>query len=157
MAHPCLRRGAAALALLAAGSAGAVEADPAFGHWLVDSGKAIVRLGPCGESACAEVVWLESEFDEQGEPRRDARNPDPALRDRTMCGLEIMWGLRREAPGDWRNGHVYNGRDGKTYGVRLSRQEDGTLKVRGYLGVPLLGKSQVWTPVEDDRGGCEGV
>ena len=44
--------------------------------------------------------------------------------------------------------------DGATYSAEIRAVSASELEVRGYLGVPVLGKSQIWTRVGDDRGGC---
>ena len=36
----------------------------------------------------------------------------------------------------------------------MELRDNGTLKLRGYLLLPLFGKSQTWTRMADDRGGC---
>ena len=56
--------------------------------------------------------------------------------------------------GSWQNGWLYNPRDGSTYSAEIHALSPSELEVRGYVGVSLLGKSQVWTRVGDDRGGC---
>ena len=127
-------RGAAALLSLGlALPAGATPQDPAFGHWLTENGRAIVRIAPCDSAACGHVVWTE------GQGRR--------------CGATILGALRREGPGRWAGGYVEDPRDGTRYAARL-RAEGMRLELRGYVGLPLLGRSQTWTRVPDDRGGC---
>ncbi len=153
MALARIARRAAALSFLASGATAAAD-DPAFGLWLVESGDAIIRIGPCGDRACGEIAWLRRPSDADGALLRDVRNPDPALRDRPLCGLPLLSGFRREAHGAWRDGEIYNGRNGKTYSAQFTFQDDGTLKLRGYVGLPILGASQVWTRAGDDRGGC---
>jgi uncharacterized protein (DUF2147 family) len=55
-------------------------------------------------------------------------------------GLKILWGLR---PGDgrWVNGYAYDPDSGKTYRATAEQTDDNHLKFRGYVGIPLLGKS----------------
>jgi uncharacterized protein (DUF2147 family) len=55
-----------------------------------------------------------------------------------------MWGVRKD--GDvWDGGRILNPADGKTYKVRLSVIDNGQkLEVRGYIGVPMMGQSQIW-------------
>lgn len=147
-------------AMMLATQASASVADPAFGRWLVESGKAIIEIGPCagsgGAKACGRIVWLQAPLDENGALKVDGNNPDPALRVRPLCGLELIGGFERDAPGSWSDGWIYNARDGEVYDARLSVEEGGKLEVRGYVGITLLGSSQYWTPVEDDAGGCPG-
>lgn len=150
-----LLRGVAAFAVLTvAASAGAQAADPVFGHWLTESKRAIVEISPCGENACGKVVWLLEPNDDSGQPKTDVKNEDENLRSRPVCGLEMLGSFTKEAEGEWEDGTIYNGEDGKTYNAFMEMQDDGTLKVRGYVGISLLGKSQIWTREENNRGGC---
>lgn len=41
-------------------------------------------------------------------------------------------------------GSILNPKDGRVYNCLVSLKDDKTLKVRGYLGVPLLGRTQYW-------------
>lgn len=120
----------------ARGGAGEETRDPAFGHWLTANERAIVRIAPCDGEACGTIVWT----------RGQGRN----------CGTRILGELTREAPGRWTGGYVLDPRKGSRYGAELSA-EGARLTLRGYLGLPLLGRSQVWTRVEGDRGGCPAV
>lgn len=129
-------------------------ADPAHGYWLTENRKAIVRLAPCGRDTCGQMVWVENAVDDTGQPKRDVKNADTAKRQRTICGLELVGGLSKADEGAWQDGWLYNPRDGATYSARIRTVSQSELEVRGYLGAPVLGKSQIWTRVGDDRGGC---
>jgi uncharacterized protein (DUF2147 family) len=69
-------------------------------------------------------------------------------RNHPIDGLEIIRGARRD--GDrWTDGTILNPNNGKTYGVDLSVAEGGrVLRVRGYLGISLLGRTQSWTRLD---------
>jgi len=75
--------------------------------------------------------------------KKDVKNPDPKLRDRTLKGIVIMWNLRFE-DGEYVGGYCYNPRDGNTYRVKFKLLSATQLRLRGYLAVPLLGQSQEW-------------
>lgn len=139
--------------LLLGGQASAAD-DPVIGFWMVESGRAIVEVEPCGASVCGEIVWLIEPLDAAGAPKTDLNNVDETLRDRPVCGLSLIRGFKQDGPGEWSGGEIYNGEDGETYTAYLEMQSDGKLKVRGYVGVPILGKSQIWTREANDRGGC---
>jgi uncharacterized protein (DUF2147 family) len=64
--------------------------------------------------------------------------------DKPVVGMTIMWGVKRD--GDvWNGGQILDPHIGKTYKVRLKLADGGRkLDVRGYIGFPLLGRSQVW-------------
>jgi len=152
-----MRRAGLGLALAAVALPGVATAtmDRAFGYWLTENEKAIIQLYGCGDAACGKIVWLAEPLGEDGAPKTDKNNPDPAMQDRLLCGLELIGGLRRaEQPGDWEGGAIYNSQDGAEYSVEVMTEAWDMLEVRGYLGVSLLGKSQVWTRVPSDRGGC---
>ncbi|MCY0386399.1 DUF2147 domain-containing protein [Robbsia sp. Bb-Pol-6] len=65
-------------------------------------------------------------------------------KDQPMQGLTIIRHLRQN--GDlWEGGEILDPENGKTYHCRLQLADHGEhLIVRGYLGVPLLGRSQTW-------------
>jgi uncharacterized protein (DUF2147 family) len=139
-----------------AGSAAAAT-DPVFGRWLVEDGEAVVEIVPCGAEACGRLVWLKDRWDADGRPKRDANNPDPAARRRPLCGLPLISGLQRARDGAWEDGEIYSARDGRTYGVEIRPRGDGRLHVRGYLGISLLGGSQIWAREGGRRGSCTGI
>jgi len=59
-------------------------------------------------------------------------------------GMVIMWGVKKD--GDvWDGGQILDPNNGKTYRVKLSLKENGQkLDVRGYIGMPMLGRTQTW-------------
>lgn len=128
--------------------------DAAHGYWLTANGKAIIHMAPCGSQICGQMVWTATPRDDAGKLKLDVKNSDDALRTRPICGLQLLGGMKRKLAGSWQNGWIYNPRDGETYSADISAVSKDELKVRGYLGLKLLGKSQIWTRVSDDRGGC---
>jgi len=136
-------RHASLLCLLLAAPAAAQD-DPAFGFWRTESGAAVVAVAPCGAQACGTIVSLAEPTFADGAPKTDRRNPDPALRDRPVCGMALMGGFDRDAPGVWSGGEIYSAEDGETYSATM-RAEGDRLRLRGYVGLPVFGATQVWT------------
>jgi uncharacterized protein (DUF2147 family) len=65
-----------------------------------------------------------------------------------LLGLTILRGVRASADeaGVWDGGDILDPDNGKVYRVRLRPSDDGkTMEVRGYIGFPLLGRTQIWT------------
>ena len=139
--------------LLAAASPALAEGDGIVGVWRTDptdKGYAHVEVTRRDGVYEGRVVWLsEPDFPpgdpEAGRPKADRFNPDPELRGRPILGLSLMGGFRY-AEGAWKGGQIYDPETGKTYRCVLRLGEDGSLRVRGYVGVSLLGRTTVWVP-----------
>jgi len=62
-------------------------------------------------------------------------------------GLTILYGLRHADERTWVDGKIYNPDDGTDYNARMSIQDDGSLRVRAYLLLPLFGRTLIWKRV----------
>ena len=72
-------------------------------------------------------------------------------KDKPVVGMTLIKGVKRSDSdkGRWDGGEILDPNNGKTYKVRLTPGEGGkTLAVRGYIGAPLLGRTQTWVRVE---------
>ncbi|MGF1502932.1 MAG: DUF2147 domain-containing protein [Paracoccaceae bacterium] len=150
------RKAPVVAAVLAAGIAATSvgRADVPAGYWLTENGRAIVQIEPCGSSICGRLAWLANPTQSDGTPKRDENNPDRGARMQTLCGLELIGEFMRARDDRWEGGYIYNPRDGKKYSAWLALDGSDRLKVRGYLGLPLLGQTQTWTRIDGNRGGC---
>ena len=127
---------------------GSATADKIFGAWATEEGKAHVEITSCGKNLCGSIIWLKEPLDEQGQPKHDENNPDIALQSRRILGLPLLANFTAGDEADiWENGSIYNPEDGEIYSCTITFLDSNTLKVRGYVGLPLFGKTQVWTRV----------
>jgi uncharacterized protein (DUF2147 family) len=71
-------------------------------------------------------------------------------KDKPMIGLEVVRGVKRaEAENTWDGGTILDAGEGKIYKVRMQPVDGGKkLEVRGYVGTPMLGRTQTWIRVE---------
>lgn len=77
----------------------------------------------------------------------DQNNPDASLRSQPLCGLQVGRGFKASDDGNKaEGGSVYDPNNGKTYSAALEAVGD-VLKLRGYLGVKFLGRTEQWTRV----------
>ena len=138
-----------------AGFAHAASPD-AKGFWLTENDKAIVEFSECGEQKlCGHIVWTANPRDAAGKLKLDVENPDPALRKQPVCGIKLIGDMQPASTSEYKDGWVYNPRNGKTYDARVEVLSRDRLKMRGFLGISLLGRSQTWTRVSDARSGCD--
>ena len=137
-------RTALILALIGLSGAVAQAGDPS-GLWWTEDDKGKMRVYRCGEAYCAEVVELSEPLDEEtGKPRLDKANPDPELRDRPVVGLNVLRiPAEPDSKGVLRNGRIYDPESGKTYKC-IVWEDGGLLKLKGYVGIPLLGRKTEW-------------
>jgi uncharacterized protein (DUF2147 family) len=71
-----------------------------------------------------------------------------ALKGQPIEGLVIMQGLKRSGD-QFSGGHILDPDSGQYYRVKMTVGSEGqTLRVRGYLGISLLGRTQTWYRVE---------
>ena len=127
--------------------AGLAEAQDPQGVWLTEEGDAKIEIQTCDDTYCGKLVWLKEPLEENGDPKLDDENPDPKLRDRPLLGLQLLtgFGLEPNKKGLYENGKIYDAESGKTYSCQMSFKNNDELKIRGYLGISLLGRTTVWT------------
>ncbi len=78
--------------------------------------------------------------------RKDVNNPDKALRQRNLLGLDLLTNFNYE-DGLYKNGSVYDPNNGKTYSCKITF--DGpNLKVRGYIGLSLFGRTEIFERIK---------
>ena len=64
-------------------------------------------------------------------------------KDAKLLGMIIMWGLEQDGD-QWEGGRIMDPENGKTYKCYIEEVEKGKLKVRGFVGIAALGRTQYW-------------
>jgi uncharacterized protein (DUF2147 family) len=119
----------------------AVSAIVPEGAWFID-GAAAVQIFDCSGQLCGRIIWLRTARDTAGRLVRDNKNPEPASRQRPLCGLTILHGLQPAGLDHWNSGSLYNPHDGQTYRVSAELRSADVFVARIYLGVPLFGETK---------------
>src|SRR6266851_2164665 len=123
------------------------------GLWYAEGGAAEVEIRPCSDGLCGKIIWLRSPIGDDGCELRDDKNPDLNARNRKIVGLEILRDLKTadDEGNEWAGGTIYDPTSGRTYSCRLRMDGTDKLKLRGYLGISLLGRTATWTRVGVER------
>jgi len=120
------------------------HADDIIGMWLTEKNEAIIQIFKTNDGKYSgKIIWLKEPLTEKGTPKKDIKNPNPELRNRPILNLVIMNGFEFNGK-EWINGTIYDAESGKTYKALISLTDKNTLKLRGYIGSPLLGRTTIW-------------
>ncbi|MGC9361516.1 MAG: DUF2147 domain-containing protein [Candidatus Syntrophosphaera sp.] len=92
-----------------------------------------------------KIVWLKEPNDAKGKPRMDVENPDPELRSRPLLDMVIISGLVDKGKNKYAKGTIYDPKSGNTYSSKGELTSPNVLKLRGYIGISLVGRTETWT------------
>jgi uncharacterized protein (DUF2147 family) len=125
----------------------AQNADPALGVWKTIDEKtnqpsSLIRL----EEKNGELIGVVLELiPTPGEALvthcnlcKDERKGKP------IVGMTIVKGLKKVKQGSWSDGEILDPEEGEIYKAKIAIDDDKNLRVRGYIGIPLLGRTQIW-------------
>ena len=129
-----------------------VKADDILGLWLNEDEDAHIKIFLDGDKFFGKIVWIEEPIDpETGKPKLDKHNPDPELQKRPSMGLMLLTDFEFDDD-EWSDGDIYDPKSGKTYSCYMEFPEEddlNRLKIRGFIGFSLLGKTTYWTKVKE--------
>jgi uncharacterized protein (DUF2147 family) len=120
------------------------ESDRILGKWETKSGDNILIYKE-GDQYFGRPVL------KPGEVRLDEHNPDESLRDRSLNDIINMKNFRYTKKDFWSGGTIYDPNNGKTYKCHITMESLDTIKVRGYIGFSLLGRTEVWSRVANKK------
>ena len=72
-------------------------------------------------------------------------------KDKSILGMTLVRNVKKNANDAalWDGGDILDPNNGKVYKARLKPVDGGQkLEVRGYIGVPMIGRTQTWVRVE---------
>ena len=137
----------ALLLLVLVATAFADDPPDISGRWLSGDGDGWIDITMTGDGLSGVIAGSPNASDDRADT--DEKNPDPELRDRVLIGLELFAGFDYKGKGKWKDGTIYDPNSGKTYRCIITRVDADTLKVRGYIGVAMLGRTEKWSRVQD--------
>lgn len=108
------------------------------GYWIGPSGS-VIQIAECEMGLCVRIVALPA----GPHPSSDVHNPDPSLRGRSLCGLRIGEGFIERGARRAEGGRLYDPRNGRTYRAAM-KAEDDRLELRGFIGLRIFGRTEIW-------------
>lgn len=120
-------------------------ADSITGDWYSEKKESVIHIEKRNGKYHGKLAWIREPNDDKGQPKVDSHNPDEKLRSQTLVGLTIIRDLAYDEDNEWEDGTIYDPRSGKTYSCEAELEDLNTLRLRGYMGFSLLGKTTVWT------------
>ena len=123
------------------------KAGDILGIWYNEEKTSKVQIYQEGNNFFAKVVWLKEPNDKvTGTPRVDNLNPDIKLQKAPLLGLVILKNFVFDGTDEWSGGTIYDPKNGKTYSSKIHFGDSpNLLKIRGYVGISLLGRNTYWT------------
>lgn len=101
--------------------------------------RAVIHVSESGDTVSGTIMNI---FPQPGDTGICSKCPG-AFKGKPIKGLTILWGVKKSGENVWDNGRILDPKNGKIYRVKLTL-EGNTLHVRAYIGVSLLGRTQVW-------------
>ena len=121
-----------------------LEADRLLGVWLAESKDQVRVYKEVGKYFGKGVEAPANKG------RLDAKNPDERLRNRRLADVVILKNFEYMGKDRWGKGTIYDPNNGKTYRCTITMKSDNEIKVRGFIGVSLLGRTEIWPRVSTE-------
>ncbi len=110
--------------------------------------KAVIRISTNASGTLSGVVEKALDPKPGAEPNCDKCTDD--RKGKPKIGMEIIRGGKKVDGKDvWEDGKILDPENGTDYRLRLTPVDGGKkLEVRGYVGTPMLGRTQTWVRAE---------
>ena len=113
--------------------------DVIIGEWLSQEKDGKISIFKQGDKFYGKISWGKTPG------RKDTNNPDAKLKNRDLIGLVILQDFKYTGSA-WEDGKIYDPKSGKTYDCILKVKDNNkVLEIRGYVGVPMFGRTATWT------------
>lgn len=123
------------------------EPDTPMGTWMNEEKEARFEIFTCGDKLCGKIIWLKEPL-RNGKPKTDDQNPNPKLKARPILGMLFMKDFQYKEGNKWDEGTIYDPKSGKTYSCYMKVINKDKMEVKGYIGISLIGRTQVWSRVK---------
>ena len=122
--------------------------DDILGFWLVEKEDGVVKITKRGDRYVGHLVWLKDIATKKVKDILDEKHPDVSRHKTSLQNLIILQNFFYQE-GKWKGGTIYDPEIGKTYQAQMTLDKNGKLQLRGFIGIPLFGRTSVWTKTEE--------
>ena len=107
--------------------------------------KAVMQLTESGGKVTGKILKV---LDKEKADALCTKCPG-SLKNKPVEGLQILSGFKADGNNQWSDGKLVDPESGKTYSGKLTLSENGqSLKLRGFVGTPVFGRSQTWQRIK---------
>jgi uncharacterized protein (DUF2147 family) len=115
--------------------------DDIVGRWITADKSVIVQIMKADQKYIGRIVWGKQKN------RKDHKNPDQSKRNKYLLNSLILTNFDHDGDNSYTNGEIYDPNTGKTYSSNLTLVNKNKLKVQGYVGLTMFGRSSHWIRV----------
>jgi uncharacterized protein (DUF2147 family) len=116
--------------------------DAITGEWLTQSKDGSILIYKQANKYYGKIIGGKNEG------RKDDKNPDEKLRSQPLIGKVILSNFVFDGKSKWEDGTIYDPNNGKTYSCVIKLKNNNEMEVRGYVGISLFGRTDVWTRIK---------
>ncbi|MGC6470787.1 MAG: DUF2147 domain-containing protein [Flavobacteriales bacterium] len=132
--------------IIAFGFSSIAQSDAIIGEWYNQEKDAVINITKSENNTFqGQIVWMLNPNDENGNPKTDPLNPEEELRSRSRMGMTIMYNFQFDGENVWDEGEIYDPKSGNTYSGTMTLTSENKLDLRGYVGLPIFGRTSNWS------------
>ena len=116
-----------------------------LGDWYNEEKDAVINIFLQNDMYYGKIIWMLNPLDDNGKPKTDPLNPDESLQSRSRMGMVIMYNFKFDNNNKWVDGNIYDPKTGNEYSGYITLTSKNRLDLRGYVGIPLFGRTSNWS------------
>ncbi len=120
------------------------ESDLIVGNWLSENGDGKINIMKAKGKYYGHIYWIRRK-NADGSPILDVKNPDAGKKQQKVAGLEILKNFTYVGDNLWNGGTIYDPLSGRTYSCRITSESASKIRIRGYIGISIFGRTTIWT------------
>ena len=117
------------------------KADDILGFYMNPTNEGIIKVYEENGKYHGKLVWMKNP------EKLDKENPDKTKKTQKILNSIIFKNFVYAENNLWKNGSIYDPKNGKTYDCKITRDEKGNLNIRGFIGISLLGRTEYFVKV----------